>query len=141
MNLAEYRRRLVADLRLIEDPHERLSAVVDRGRAQPALAVTDRVGINKVPGCVSDVFLVRESKDGRCSFRIDSGSALIKGMAGLLCELYLNRTPDEIMADPDGLIEDIGLGRLVTPNRLQGIGRVRESMHAFAAKMIEGLDP
>lgn len=130
---------MVSDLRLIEDPHDRLAAVVERGQTQPALAIIDRVGGNKVPGCVSDVFLVREFEHGRCRYRIDSGSALIKGMAGLLCELYLNRMPDEILSDPDGLIGDIGLDRLVTPNRLQGIGRVRETMHAFAAERVGGL--
>lgn len=138
MTLAEHRQQLVADLRLIEDPHDRLSAVVERGQAQPPLPVTDRVGSNKVPGCVSDLFLVRRFKDGTCRFRIDSGSALLKGLAGLYCDLYLDRVPDEILSDPDGLIRDIGLDRLVTPNRLQGIGRVRESMHAFAAEKREG---
>lgn len=138
MILAEHRRHLVADFLLIEDPHDRLSAVVERGQALPPLEVTDRVGCNKVPGCVSDVFLVRAFRKGTCRFRIDSGSALIKGLAGLYCELYLDRKPDEILSDPDGLIHDLGLDRLVTPNRLQGIGRVRESMHAFAAEMARG---
>lgn len=135
MTLAEYRTQMVVGFRLIEDPHDRLAAVVERGRAQPVLGVTDRVGCNKVPGCVSDVFLVRAFRNGRCRFRIDSGSALIKGLAGLYCELYHDRKPDEILSDPDGFVSDLGLDRLVTPNRLQGIGRVRESMHAFAAEM------
>lgn len=129
---------MVADLRLIEDPHERLSVLVEQGQAEPGLPAGERVTVNKVPGCVSEVFLVRESLDGRCHYRVDSGSGLIKGLAGLFCKLYRDRKPEEILADPDGLIEEIGLDHLVTPNRLEGIRRVRASMLAHAAERMEG---
>lgn len=120
---------------MIEDPQERLSAVIDRGGQLPGLSVDERVAANLVPGCVSAMYLVCTASDGRCFFRIDSGSALIKGLVGCLCTLYEGRTPDEILGDPDGLVAEMGLDRLITPNRLVGIGEVRKAMHRFARSM------
>ena len=117
---------------MIEDPQERLSAVIDRSKHLPGLFAEERVGGNLVPGCVSAMYLVCTASQGRCFFRIDSGSALIKGLVGCLCTLYEGRTPEEILADPDGLITEMGLDRMITPNRLVGIGEVRKAMHRFA---------
>lgn len=132
MDLCEQRRRLVEDLRLIEDPHERLSVVVDRGRHLPAFPAAERVAGNRVPGCVSATYLAKRASEGRCFFRIDSGSALVKGLAGCFCQLYEGRGPDEILDDPEGLIAEMGLDRMITPNRLSGIGEVRKAMRRFA---------
>jgi len=132
MTLSEQRTRLIDDLRLIEDPHERLAAVVDRGRALPPLSAEERVPANRVPGCLSELYLVGEFSQGVCRYRIDSGSAMIKGLAGLYCELYDRRPPEEITADPVDLVSAIGLDRMITPNRLAGIRKVSAAMDAFA---------
>ena len=132
MTLTEQRTRLIEDLRLIEDPHERLAAIVDRGNTLAPLSAEDRVPANRVSGCVSEVYLVCGSAGGRCQFGIDSGSAMIKGLIGLYCELYGGRTPAEIAADSSDLIPDLGLTHMITPNRIAGIRKVRAVMGAFA---------
>jgi cysteine desulfuration protein SufE len=134
MTLPEQRTRLIEDLRLIEDPHERLAAVVDRGRTLPPLAVEERVPANRVSGCVSEMFLVGEFSEGFCRYRIDSGSAMIKGLTGLYCELYDSRSPAEITGDSVDLVSALGLDRMITPNRLAGIRKVSAAMGAFASR-------
>ena len=121
---------------MIEDPHERLAAVVDRGRTLPPLSAQERVPANRVSGCVSELYLVCESQGGSCRFRIDSGSAMIKGLVGLYCELFQGRSPEEIKADSVDLIKDLGLDRMITPNRLAGIRKVRAAMGAFAERCL-----
>jgi cysteine desulfuration protein SufE len=136
MTLTEQRARLIGDLRLIEDPHERLAAIVDRGRNLPPLSAEERVPANRVSGCVSEVYLVCESVGGYCQFRIESGSAMIKGLISLYCELYSGRTPGEIVADTKDLMPDLGLDRMITPNRLAGIRKVRAVMGVFAERCL-----
>ncbi len=97
MTVSEKQSELVSDLRIIEDVQERLSAVVSRA-ARHSLPADQREDINRVPGCVSAVWLVSSVADGRCHFGYDAGSPMVKGLVGLLCSVYEGGTPAEVAA-------------------------------------------
>lgn len=133
MTVAEKHQQLLEDLLLIEDAQERLASLVDRARSRLAPDRSEHIDANRVRGCVSTVWLACTLRDGRCHFRSDAESPLVRGIVALLCELYDGGTPAEILATEPALIEQLGLTRTLSPTRLNGLRSVRARIREFAA--------
>jgi cysteine desulfuration protein SufE len=133
VNLAERQRQLIADYAIIDDAQERLAAVVDNARHAPRLPETERTEANRVRGCVSQAWIAAELRDGRCHFRSDADSPLVRGLLKLLCDLYSGARPDEVAATEPVLLEALGLAKNLSPTRLNGLRSVREKIREFAA--------
>ena len=88
----------------------------------------DRVDDNKVPGCVSQVWVVPRIEDGLVYFTADSDSQLTKGLAALLVEGLSGSTPKEIMAVEPNFVELLGLGQ--SPRRAAPTGHEHAQAHA-----------
>ena len=136
MNLAEKQQLLVDDLAIIEDPQERLGAVVDRAKRLPPLPETDRTESHRVRGCVSQVWVLGELRDGRCQFRCDADGPLVKGLVAFLCEFFSGATPAEIAASNADPLEALGLMRNLSPTRHNGLAAVRARIRELAGTMI-----
>ncbi len=141
--IAEEQERIVEDFALFEDPREKLEYLIELGKELPALEERHRTEANKVRGCQSQVWLVAEydRDSGRLHLRADSDAIIVRGLIALLLRLYSGRSPAEILAKPPEVFERIGLGRLLTPGRQNGlysmIGRIRE-LAAVYARLDEG---
>ncbi len=133
MSLAEKQQQLVADYAIIDDPQERLAAVVDQARRRPPLPEADRTEANRVKGCVSLAWVVGEVRENRCHFRCDADSPLVRGLLVLLCDFYSGAPPAEVAATEPALIEQLGLDRNLSPTRLNGLRSVRARIRDFAA--------
>ena len=132
MTLAEKQTQLVADYSIIDDPQERLAAIVDRARKTPPLPEAERTEANRVKGCVSLAWVVGEVRAGRCFFRSDADSPLVRGLLKLLCDFYSDATPAEVAATEPVLLEQLGLNRNLSPTRLNGLRSVRAKIRDFA---------
>ena len=134
MQLADRQRELIAKLAIIEDAHERLAAITSRAKKWPVPSESERTDARLVRGCSSRVWLVGELRAGRCHFRIDADSPLVKGIATLLCEVYDGGTPDEIAATEPEIFTALGLDRMLSPTRLNGLAAIRHAIREFAAQ-------
>ena len=133
MTLAEKQRQLVEDYGVIPDPQERLAAVVDSARRAPSLSAAERSEANRVKGCVSLAWIVAETRDGRCHFRGDADSPLVRGLLKLLCDFYSGAMPADVLATEPALLEELGLAQNLSPTRLNGLRSVRAKIREFAA--------
>lgn len=133
VTLAEKQRQMIEDLAIIEDPQERLAAIVDRARKRPLLPETERTEDNRVKGCVSQAWVVGELRDGRCHFRSDADSPLVRGLLALLCDFYSDALPADVAATEPELFEQLGVARNLTPTRLNGLRSVRARIRDYAS--------
>jgi cysteine desulfuration protein SufE len=131
MNLSEKQQSLIDDLNIIQDPHERLNAIILR-RQVLKLDEEHKVEANLVPGCVSRVWLHGELADGRTRFICDAESPMVKGLASLLCELYTNAEPTEAVTVEPHLWEACGFTKMLSPTRLNGLANMRQRIRAIA---------
>lgn len=136
MTLTEKLQALTDDLALIDDPQERLGAVVDRAKKLPPLADTERTDAHRVRGCISLVHLVGEVRDGRCYFRCEADGPLVRGLVALLCTFYSGATPADIAAFAPDPLEALDLARNLSPTRRNGLASARATIRAFAEKHI-----
>jgi cysteine desulfuration protein SufE len=86
----------------------------------------------RVEGCLAKVWFVPEFSGGRCQFRADSDSAIVKGIAVLLCDFYSGRTPEEIAQTSPAFLEELGITQHLTPNRRNSLGAIWRKMQDFA---------
>ena len=132
MPIADRQHEIVERLRIIEDPQERLSALMGRAKQWPAPAPAQLTEAYRVRGCQSRVWLVPTVEDGKCHFRMECDAPMVKGLVALLCELYEGATPVEVREFEPTLIEDLGFSRMISPTRLNGLAAVRTRIREFA---------
>lgn len=133
VTLAEKQQQMIDDLALIENSQERFAAVVDRAKSRPPLPEAERSEANRVKGCVSLAWVAGEVRDGRCHFRSDADSPLVRGLLVLLCDLYSGATPAEVTITEPVLLEQLGLAQNLSPTRLNGLRSVRAKIRDFAS--------
>jgi cysteine desulfuration protein SufE len=137
--LAEKQQALIADLNLIPDPHEKLSALA--ARKPPAFDPAWRRDENLVRGCVSRVWLAGEEHDGLCRFACDADSPMVKALAALLCDLYSGAPAAEVVAVEPELWDRCGLARQLTPTRLNGLAALRKRIRELATQFLAARQP
>ena len=133
MTTREKQAALIDRYSIIENPQERLAAIVARGRKWPTPAEVERTDANRVRGCISQVWLTGTVEDARCRFRMAADSPLVQGLAALLCELYDGEPAAEVAAVEPELLETLGLAAQLSPTRLNGLANVRRTIREFAA--------
>lgn len=132
MTLVEKQQQLIGNYAVIDNPQERLAAVVDDARKMPPLNDSERTEANRVKGCISQAWIAADLRGGRCSFRADADSPLVRGLLKLMCDLYTGATPDEVVTVEPVLFEELGLARNLSPTRLNGLRSVRAKIREFA---------
>jgi len=133
MSLREKQAELISDLNLIENAQERLSALTSYIPGV-LLPESERADEQLVPGCVSRVWLLGEMQDGRCHFRCAADSPMVAGLVALLCHLYTDSEPSEVVAVEPEIWSGCSFHKVLSPTRLAGLasmrGRMREWAHA-----------
>lgn len=134
--LAEKLQRSIEDFSAFDDAHERLSAVLDRAKRQPPLAAAERIDANRVRGCVSVVWLVAELREGRCYFRSDAESPVVRGLVGFLADFFSGAPLAEVAASPLEPLDALGLTRDLSPTRRNGLAAARRTIREWAQRQL-----
>ncbi len=134
MSPAASEQALIEAYSLIPDPHERLSAIV-ASCAGPGIPEGDRREGDLVPGCVSRVWITASAENGVLHLRWDADSPLVKGLAGLVCQVYEGSPPPAAAAHAAGILAGLQLDRRLSPTRLNGLENAGRRIQALAASL------
>jgi cysteine desulfuration protein SufE len=135
--IAEEAALIEEDFALFEDARDKIEYLIDLGKGLPALDDRHKTEANKVRGCQSQVWMVAEldPESGRLHFEADSDAILVRGLIAMLMRLYDQRRPEEILDNPPEIFQRVGLGRMLTPGRSNGlysmVGRMRQFAEGF----------
>ena len=130
---------LAAEFDLLGDWEERYRYVIDLGRALEPLSEAEHSDANKVRGCASQVWLVREAGEGGgLGFRGDSDAHIVRGLIAILLRLYSGRAAGEILAfDARAAFARLGLDGALSAQRSNGlysmVERIRRDAEAAHA--------
>jgi cysteine desulfuration protein SufE len=136
MNLKEKKEALIEEITLIPDAYERLGYIVDRGKNAEGLPDDLRIDTFKIEGCMSQLWVVPEHKNGLCRYQSESDSAIVKGIANLICDFYSEALPKEIIETNADFLSEVGITQHLSPNRRNGLSRIVESIQRFAKSCI-----
>lgn len=131
------------DFEVLDDWEDRYRYIIELGRALPELDPALRTDAVKVPGCVSQVWLISKAggseTNAQPSLRFigASDAAIVQGLIAILFALYQEKTADEILEiDAPAELAVLGLAEHLTPQRSNGlasmIDRIRNDARALA---------
>ncbi|MBL9138519.1 MAG: SufE family protein [Verrucomicrobiales bacterium] len=124
---------LTQELTSLRDPQERLAWLIRRPSApQVLLDAGGRQNDHLVPGCASRFWLACTYADGRCHFACDSDSAILRSLGALLCEVYNDLAPTEIVNQEPDFLRRLGILDPLSENRRRTVQRLRERLRDFA---------
>jgi cysteine desulfuration protein SufE len=132
MTLSQKQQAFINRYSVIPDSQERLAALIARKSTLPHLDDSGHIDANLVQGCVSRVWLVGSFDGGRCHFRMDADSPMVKGLVAALCELYNDALPAEVASVEPEFFETLGIAKNLTPTRQNGLASVRRTIREFA---------
>jgi cysteine desulfuration protein SufE len=132
--------RIAEDFELFDDWRERIEYVLDLGKRLEPIPEALRTEANKVHGCQSQVWMVAEldQTSGRIRLQADSDAFIVKGLIALLLRLYADRRPDEILANPPDVFDQIGLGAHLSPTRANGLYAMVKRIRQLATAHVHG---
>lgn len=114
------------------DWEDRYKELIQLGRSLPPYPEDKRDEKYKVKGCQSQVWLYPEFKDGRVYFHADSDAVLVKGIVGLLVQVYSDATPDEIISTKPEFLKEVGITEHLSMNRSSGLASMMKQIQMYA---------
>jgi cysteine desulfuration protein SufE len=114
------------------DWEDRYHELIVIGRSLSTYPEDKRDEKYKVKGCQSQVWLYPEFKDGRVTFYGDSDAVLVKGIIGLLVEVYSQSTPDEILSTKPDFLKEVGITEHLSMNRSSGLASMMKQIQLYA---------
>lgn len=118
------------ELEMLTENMDKYQYLIDLG-VKSSMPKEFRIETFKVPGCMSQVWLVPKYSDNVMTFMADSDAHITKGVASLVADIFSNATKEEIQnTDLDAMIEGLQLTSILSPNRRNGaynmFGKVKE---------------
>jgi cysteine desulfuration protein SufE len=116
---------IIDDFAFLDDWEDRYRYVIELGKALPPLSDAERTDANKVRGCASQVWIVRDIDDGEdpvLSYRGESDAHIVRGLIAILLALYSGQKASRILEiDADEQFRAIGLRDHLTAQRSNGL--------------------
>ncbi|WNC21422.1 MULTISPECIES: SufE family protein [unclassified Thermosynechococcus] len=124
--------RIVQRFQQISDPKRRYEYLLSFAKRLPPFPEEQKVAANRVPGCVSQVYMMASLEQGKVIFQGDSDAQVTKGLVGLLVEGLSGLTPAEILQLKPDFIQQTGLNVSLTPSRANGFYNIFRTMQQQA---------
>ena len=132
MDILERTSRIKARFLQFQDWEDRYKELIQLGKSLPHYPEDKRDEKYKVKGCQSQVWLYPEFKDGKVYFHADSDAILVKGIVGLLVNVYSDATPDEILNTKPDFLKEVGITEHLSMNRSSGLASMMKQIQMYA---------
>ena len=131
---------LAENFALFDDWEDRYRYLIDLGRKLPAFPESQKTEVNKVRGCMSQVWVVPGHPPGdtsRFAFAAESDAHIVKGLIAVLGVLFSGQKPEIIAGiDPEAAFAQLGLDQHLSPTRRNGVvamvARIKAAAQAMA---------
>ncbi|MGB3138823.1 MAG: SufE family protein [Nodosilinea sp.] len=133
--------KIVARFQKAADPKRRYEQLRWFAKKLEPLPEEDRTPENKVPGCVSQVFVTANLIDGKVIYQADSDAQITKGLVALLIKALSGLSPAEIIALSPDFIKDTQLDVSLTPSRANGFYNIFKTMQKKAQALADEAAP
>ncbi|MFM6753892.1 MAG: SufE family protein [Dolichospermum sp.] len=125
-------KKLVEHFQRATEPKRRYEQLIWYAQKLQEFPEIDKLPENKVPGCVSQVYVTASLVDDKVIFQGDSDSQLTKGLLAFLIAGLNGSTPTEIVQLTPDFIQETGLNVSLTPSRANGFYNIFKTMQKKA---------
>lgn len=112
---------IVEEFSFFDNWEDKYEYIIDFGKGLKPMDSSFKTDANKVAGCVSQVWLHTELKNGRIFFDADSDAIITKGLVGLLVKVLSGQKPDDVANAKLEFLNKIGMKDHLSPTRSNGL--------------------
>ena len=121
--------KIVKRVQRVSEPKRRYEQLLWYAKRLQSFPESEKVPENKVPGCVSQVYVIAHLIDGgKVEFQGDSDALITKGLVALLFDGLNGLTPAEIINLSPDFIQETQLDVSLTPSRANGFYNIFKMM-------------
>lgn len=128
---------IVDDFREFTDPQDYFEELIAYGEELDELPPERRTPENRVPGCVSNVHIEAEMRDGHIHYKGCSESHLVRGLVAILVRGLSDLPPEEVLEVDPAFLKEAGLLKSLTPSRANASYNIFEMMKQLAAAEVD----
>lgn len=136
-DLKKYLENLQEEFDYCENKEERMELIIEMGKELKPFPKEQEISKNKVSGCVSNVYIYLESKDG-IKIYSTSSSLIVRGYLVILINALNGLKSIDIIKSKE-LIEEFvkknGLNTSIVPSRANVIGNIFDKIKEQATKI------
>lgn len=130
--------KLVGRFQKVSDPKRRYEQLLWFAKKLENFPESEKTPENKVPGCVSQVYVIANLEEGKVQYQGDSDAQITKGLVALLIQGLSGLTPAEIVSLSPDFIKDTQLDVSLTPSRANGFYNIFKTMQQKATAFLSG---
>jgi cysteine desulfuration protein SufE len=135
-SIEKIQEEIISEFELFSDWTEKYEYIIELGKKLPLISNEYKNENHKVNGCVSQVWLNSEIKDGKIFFTADSDAIITKGLISLLIRVFSNQKAEDIINSNIEFIEKIGLKEHLSPTRANGLFSMINTIKTEAKKSL-----
>lgn len=133
-------KEIIEDFQLSEG-REKLELLLQFAEQMPALPdwlQQDRSRMEFVPECMTPVYVHAETQNGRMTFYFDvpDESPTVRGYAAIMGEGLRGATPEQVLSVPGDFYQQMGLDKVLSYQRLNGISAILAHMKRLALEAL-----
>ena len=105
----------------LEGEEGQFEYLIDIGKKKGSLETEEKIDKNKMSGCLAQVWIKFDNKNGKNYFDGDSDALIVKGLVKIITEALSGLTNDEIKELKHDIVNKLGLGPSLSARRQVGM--------------------
>ena len=105
----------------LEGEEGQFEYLIDIGKKKGSLEPQEKIDKNKMSGCLAQVWIKFDTKNGKNYFDGDSDALIVKGLVKIITEALSGLTNDEIKELKHDIVNKLGLGPRLSARRQVGM--------------------
>ena len=105
----------------LEGEEGQFEYLIDIGKKEGSLEPQEKIDKNKMSGCLAQVWIKFDTKNGKNYFIGDSDALIVKGLVKIIAEALSGLTNDEIKELKHDIVNKLGLGPSLSARRQVGM--------------------
>ena len=124
--------KLKTDFNTYDSWEDRYRHIIKIGKGLEGFDEQYQVEKYKIKGCQSQVWLKPELVDGKMKLSADSDSVLVKGIVGILLQVYGHEAPSDILKNPPAFLGELGITEHLSMNRTNSLASMVKQIQLYA---------
>ena len=105
----------------LEGEEGQFEYLIDIGKKEGSLEPQEKIDKNKMSGCLAQVWIKFDTKNGKNYFDGDSDALIVKGLVKIITEALSGLTNDQIKELKHNIVNKLGLGPSLSARRQVGM--------------------
>lgn len=121
MSVKARQQEIIDNMSFFEDWTDKYSYIISLAKSLPEFPEAKKTEKNLVKGCQSQVWFDAVYQQGKLHFIGISDASIVSGLIGMLLHVYNDAEPSDILQSDTGFMDEIGLGKNLSPTRNNGL--------------------